>query len=131
MSLIEWKEHFSLGVPDVDYEHRQLIELINELHDAIESGGTHDEVIAGLGEIYAHISAHFALEEKIMRDMRYPAYVEHKNDHEALLDDLRDIMDRVEDDGRYDQARLGRDLEHWFTEHFRTHDAKLHKQQAH
>lgn len=61
-----------------------------------------------------------------MRDARYDALPEHKSDHESLLDQLRDIMDKVEDDGSYDRERLSRDLERWFTEHFRTHDARLH-----
>jgi len=44
-----------------------------------------------------------------------------------LLDELRDIMDAVEDDGSYDESRLADDLERWFTEHFKTHDARLHR----
>ena len=127
MSLIEWKEAFSVGVPSVDLEHRELIEMINDLHGLMGKGASQDKVIAALGEIYAQISAHFALEEKFMRDTGYSAYPNHKNDHESLLDELRDIMDRVEDDGRYDEARLSSELEHWFSEHFRTHDAKLHR----
>jgi len=127
MSLIEWKEQFSVGVPSVDLEHRELIELINDLHGLMGKGASHRQVTAALGEIYAQISAHFALEEKFMRDTGYSAYTEHKNDHESLLDELRDIMDRVEDDGSYDEARLSLELGRWFSEHFRTHDAKLHR----
>ena len=88
---------------------------------------TADRVLAGLGDIYAQISAHFALEEKYMRESRYPEFAAHKEDHEKLLDELRDIMDRVEDDGDYDDERLAHELERWFTEHFRTHDARLHR----
>ena len=127
MSLIEWKEAFSVGVTSVDLEHRELINLINDLHGLMGKGASQEQVTAALGEIYAQISAHFALEEKFMRDTGYSAYPDHKNDHESLLDELRDIMDRVEDDGRYDEARLSGELERWFSEHFRTHDAKLHR----
>jgi hemerythrin len=128
MSLIQWKDEFSVGVASVDIEHRDLIDLINDLHDLLREGATQVQVIDLLGEIFAQISAHFALEEKFMRDTGYEAYPDHKGDHEALLDELRDIMDRVEDDGTYDEARLSRELEKWFTEHFRTHDALLHRQ---
>jgi len=126
MSLIEWKEEFSVGVGAVDLEHRDLIELINDLHALMGTGATDEKVIETLGEIFAQISAHFALEERFMRETRYEAYPAHKADHEALLDELRDIMDRVEDDGSFDEARLSRELESWFSDHFRTHDAKLH-----
>lgn len=126
MSLIEWKDEFSVGIASVDLEHRDLIDLINDLHAVMGEGGGFERIVASLGEIYAQISAHFALEEKFMRDTRYAGYPAHKTDHEALLDELRDIMDRVEDDGRYDEERLSGELGRWFTEHFRTHDAALH-----
>ena len=126
MSLIEWKDEFSVGVPSVDHEHRELIALINELHGTMRSQGTHDKVVESLGEIYAQISAHFALEEKLMRAASYEHFPEHKADHESLLDQLLDILDGVEADGRYDEPRLSSSLSDWFSEHFRTHDALLH-----
>ncbi|MGI9272795.1 MAG: bacteriohemerythrin [Woeseiaceae bacterium] len=131
MSLINWREEFSVGVVEVDYEHQELIDLINLMHRSVREGVTRDQVVEGLGEIYAQIASHFALEEKIMQETRYPAYQEHKTDHEALLDDLRDIMDEVEDDGEFDEQRLSVDLDRWFSEHFRVHDAKLHKLHGH
>lgn len=126
MSLINWKDEFSVGVTAVDLEHRDLIELINDLHALMHERATHDQVVSSLGEIFAQISAHFALEEKFMRDAGYDGYAEHKEDHESLLDEIRDIMDRVEDDGSYDQKKLSDELERWFTEHFATHDSRLH-----
>lgn len=126
MSLIHWKDEYSVGVPAVDHEHEELIDTINKLHDAMQAAADHDHVVEALGEIYAQISAHFALEEKVMRDAHYRAYPEHKLDHETLLDELRDIMDTVDDDGRYDESELSQDLDRWFSDHFRTHDAKLH-----
>ncbi|HSD69797.1 MAG TPA: hemerythrin family protein [Woeseiaceae bacterium] len=126
MSLIKWRDEFSVGDPAIDHEHRELIGLINQLYELMHSGGERERVVESLGEIYAQIAAHFALEERMMRESTYPALREHKTDHESLLDQLRDIMDRVEDDGSYDEERMTRDLEGWFTEHFRTHDARLH-----
>ena len=127
MSLIQWKDDYALGVPAVDHEHRELIDEINELHDAMRTAADYDHVVDALGKIFTLISAHFALEEKIMRDARYSAYPEHKLDHETLLDELRDIMDSVDDQGRYDEAELSQDLDRWFSDHFRTHDARLHR----
>lgn len=127
MSLIQWKDEFSVGVASVDLEHRNLIDLINDLHALLGDEAGVEKVTTMLGEIFAQISAHFALEERYMRETRYPHFPEHKKDHEALLDELRDIMDRVEDDGWYDEAALSDELSDWFTNHFRTHDALLHQ----
>ena len=127
MSLITWKDEFSVGVAAVDLEHRELIELINGLDGDMQEHATQTTVVETLGEIYARISAHFALEEKIMRDAGYDGFAAHKQDHERLLDELLDVIDSVDDAGRYDRAGLSRDLDRWFSDHFRTHDAKLHQ----
>ena len=127
MNLVSWKDEYSVGVPDVDHEHREMIELINELDHSMGEEVSHDTVVETLGEIYANIAAHFALEERIMRRARYVDYEVHKQDHETLLDDLLDVIDSVDEEGRYDRAALSHDLNVWFSDHFRTHDAKLHR----
>ena len=127
MALIEWRDEFSVGVPDVDHEHQELIGLINELHAAISSNDNAYSVMDFLGEIYAHVSAHFALEEKIMRERKYDHYAEHKADHEDLLDELRDIMDDYEENAWFSDDEFALAVGKWFSEHFRTRDARLHK----
>jgi hemerythrin len=127
MVLIEWKDEFSVGVPDVDHEHQELIALINELHAAMSSEDSGYTVMDFLGEIYAHVSAHFALEEKIMRKRKYDQYEEHKSDHEDLLDELRDIMDDYEENAYFSDEEFASAVEKWFTDHFKNRDARLHK----
>lgn len=128
MSLIEWRKEFSVGVPSVDHEHQELVEFINSLHEAMQGKASYEDIVRALGDIYAQISAHFALEERIMREARYAEFAAHKQDHEVLLDELLDIIDAVEEDGSYDQQQLSQGLDRWFSDHFRTHDAKLHRQ---
>jgi len=127
MSLIEWDEKYSVGVAAVDHEHRELIGLVNEAHDRLMRPGGEEAVKDFLGEIFARISAHFALEEKIMRARNYDRYDAHKADHERLLDEIRDIMDDYEDGELFSEERFAQQLKTWFAEHFRTHDARLHR----
>ena len=127
MSLIEWDEKYSVGVAAVDHEHRELIGLVNEAHDRLMRPGGEEAVMDFLGEIFARISAHFALEEKIMRARNYDHYDEHKTDHERLLDEIRDIMDDYEDGEFFGEELFAQQLKTWFAEHFRTHDARLHR----
>lgn len=130
MSLIEWKDEFDLGIEEIDREHRALVALINALHDAMSAGAGRADIVEGISQIYSLVSAHFAREEAFMRETRYMAYAEHKEDHEVLLDDLRDILDEVRRNGEYEEARLSADLQYWFAEHFRTYDAHLHRHAA-
>jgi hemerythrin len=127
MALIEWRDDFSVGVPDVDHEHQELIRLINELHDAMSHDNSDVTVMDFLGEIYAHVAAHFALEEKIMRERNYDQYSDHKADHETLLDELRDIMDDYEENAFFSDDIFANTVGSWFSDHFRNRDARLHK----
>lgn len=128
MSLIEWRKDFETGVADVDHEHRELVDLINQLHNELGSETGSAPVEDFLGEVFARISAHFALEESIMRKHHYDEYLEHKTDHEKLLDDIRDIMDDY-GSGKYMdyEAALSDAVRDWFVDHFKTKDARLHK----
>jgi len=128
MALIDWKPDFAVGIDDVDYEHQELVALINEVYENLQRAGvTKRDVSEVLGEIHARIAAHFALEEHIMLRASYDRYAEHKADHDLLLDDIVAIIERYEADAyfKYEEA-LSTHLRDWFTVHFRTHDARLH-----
>ncbi|MDS4012139.1 MAG: bacteriohemerythrin [Defluviicoccus sp.] len=124
---VVWRNEFSLGIPAVDHEHREMVALINEIFVRIEADDT-ETVADDLGEIHARISAHFALEEQIMRREGYDQFDDHKADHEHLLDDIREIMDAYADGSYGDRkdAFAGR-LQRWFVDHFKTKDARLHR----
>ncbi len=130
MALIEWKDEFKTGVASVDHEHAELIALLNDLHANLNAaaGSNQETVSAFLGEVYAKIAAHFALEESTMRARNYDQFADHKADHEALLDDIRDIMDDFDRNAYFDyEEALAEHLRDWFTNHFQTKDARLHK----
>lgn len=126
MALIQWKNRYSVGVAAVDHEHRELIDLINRLHEELLGGARDPAVNAFLGEIFRAISAHFALEERFMREHSYDRFTEHKQAHELLLEEIREIMDGYEADPNTVSRRLSQRLDAWFTLHFKTHDARLH-----
>jgi len=128
VALIEWREEFDTGVSEVDHEHKEIVDLINELHEAMGDDASRDEIGRFLGDVFAKISAHFALEETVMRKHNYDEYEDHKSDHEKLLDDLRDIMDDAEEDtGKNYKTALTESVRDWFVNHFKTKDARLHK----
>ena len=130
MPLLAWKSDYALGIPSVDHEHQELFGLINDLHASLFEPDSETTVADFLGELFSKISSHFALEEKLMRDGRYADFAAHKSDHERLLDEIRDLMDDY-DDGEYvDLDRFAVDLERWFSVHFSTHDAALHRWSA-
>ncbi len=126
MTLLKWKPAYSLGVPSVDHEHREMIGQINEIYGHMDQDSGTDEIESRLEDIYAGIAAHFALEERHMRDSGYPEYEAHKDEHEDLLDQLRDLMDDYVEDPVSGRVKLQARLGDWFGIHFATFDARLH-----
>jgi len=126
MNLLNWKDDYGVGIAAVDHEHKELIELINHLYDELGKPGTKSSASQFFGDLLKGISAHFALEERIMRDLNYDRMAGHKNDHERLLDELRDMMDAYEQSDTVDVLELGQNLDQWFSRLFRTHDAEFH-----
>ena len=128
MPRVEWRDEFAVGVASIDHEHREMVGLLNQIFEKLETETDRDAVADFLGEVHARIAAHFALEEQIMRQKKYDQYEDHKTDHERLLDDIRDIMDAHEDDTYAERKHAFADrLQDWFVEHFKTRDARLHK----
>jgi hemerythrin len=126
MSLLHWDDRYSVGVAAVDHEHRELIELINRLYAEAAAQGSKDSIANFFGDLFKAISSHFALEERLMRERGYDQLTQHKNDHERLLDELRDIMEDFEASERIDEKLLAQSLDAWFSRHFESHDARLH-----
>jgi len=131
MTLLKWKSAYSLAIPSVDLEHREMIALINQCYDQLGENADNDSIERFLGEIHSGISAHFALEEQLMLRAAYPEYEAHKEDHEELLDEIRDLMDQYVENPDAGAAILQERLANWFSRHFSTFDARLHEHFPH
>ena len=126
MSLLEWKAEYSVGIASMDDEHREMIGMINGVYAQLGASSGKDEIEACLEEIFSTISAHFALEERIMRDSGFEEYEDHKDNHEELLDEIRDLMDEFVADSDKGATVLEDRLSAWFGNHFASFDARLH-----
>jgi hemerythrin len=126
MTLLQWKKEYSVGVAAVDHEHQELIQMINDLSAEIHGNVVAAQIDMFLGELHATISAHFALEERAMEKAGYEEYASHKADHEALLEQIRAMMDDFLTDPDQGRRLLQKNLGDWFAGHFATFDARLH-----
>ena len=131
MTLLKWKPAYSLAVPSVDLEHREMIGLINQCYDQLGANADSDSIERFLGKIHSGISAHFALEEQLMQRTGYSEYEAHKEDHEDLLDEIRDLMDQYVENPDAGAAILQERLANWFGRHFSTFAARLHEHFPH
>src|SRR6476661_9169262 len=92
--VFTWQARYSVGVPEIDAQHKKLIELINELFKAMRVGGG-DHIMAKLFDsLLKYTQQHFAFEENLMRKGRYSGLEAHIEEHRKLISQVHDLRDR-------------------------------------
>ena len=81
MLQIEWRQEYSVGVPELDAQHRHMIELLAGLVKFTNSGGVVDPFTA-LAEVNRYAEEHLQQEEMILSVRGYPDYARHKAEHD-------------------------------------------------
>jgi hemerythrin len=124
--LIEWRDEFLIGVEELDYEHRDLINRLNELHEELANHNEKGEIEGCLGEIHTRVVAHFALEEHFMLDNNFTGYAHHKKEHDDFLEVIVDLIDKFRTDPELSYGHeLEEQLQHWIVNHITTSDQEL------
>jgi hemerythrin len=78
MSLIQWKDDYSVNVKEIDAQHQQLVNMVNELHAAMREGKANQVLQDLLKKLIDNTGYHFSTEEKLMQTYNYPGYIYHK-----------------------------------------------------
>lgn len=85
MPLMDWDDRLSVGVKQIDDEHKHLIKLVNELHDAIRANQGKEVLGRVLDGLIAYTGSHFGHEESEMKRTNYPQASSHAAEHAALV----------------------------------------------
>jgi hemerythrin len=93
MGFITWNDHYSVGVKEIDDQHKKLIALANQLYDAMRAGTSLNVLGPVLTELVEYTSYHFACEERLLLQHGYPEHAEHKEMHDALAEKARQFSD--------------------------------------
>ncbi len=87
--FIKWNSKFEIGIPVIDAQHKQLVELCNNLYFDIMRTNVDDSVWKSaveksLHECVDYVKEHFSNEEKIMQAVSYDGFEAHKKMHESF-----------------------------------------------
>jgi diguanylate cyclase (GGDEF)-like protein/hemerythrin-like metal-binding protein/PAS domain S-box-containing protein len=110
------------GVKIIDDQHRQMVQMVNDLNRFIAEGRDDAGLQNLFSELLAFTGTHFATEEMLMAHYGYPGVEEHKRQHVSLLSDLQDIA------GQFNQGaelRLLQSIKDWLLGHIQHADKPL------
>jgi hemerythrin len=84
MPFAEWSDEFSVGVEEIDDDHKRLLGLLKNLQNAVEARERRDVLGKLLDELIHYTNYHFAHEEALFLRTNYPGYSAHERKHQAL-----------------------------------------------
>lgn len=94
MAFVQWSDTLKLGVPAMDADHRQLLELTNDFLAAAEDQARFGRLAEILGALITRTRAHFTAEEMLLDRNSYPHLAGHKAEHARLLNEAQMLHDR-------------------------------------
>jgi two-component system, NtrC family, sensor kinase len=68
VAILIWNDDYSVGIEEVDQQHRGLVDMINRLDLAIAEGASTAVVGKLLGDLKSYTHYHFSTEEHLMRE---------------------------------------------------------------
>lgn len=124
MEDLNWNKNYSVGVFEIDVEHKVFLIIIKKINKAFEKQLNLDFQKKLLEELYKYADFHFQSEENIMLMCAYPGYESHRKQHEELMQSLSEIINFM-DIKMIDKKQLIDFLIQWFKEHTTSTDLEL------
>ena len=92
--LFPWTDAYSVKIVVVDSQHKVLVDLINELHQAMIARKGKESLGGVLASLVKYTKSHFAAEEGLMQANQYPDLASHRAEHERFTQTIVEIQDR-------------------------------------
>lgn len=123
MEKIQWSESLSVGVKEIDEQHRKLINIVNDLLDA-KSLGKDSEIVSDIiSRMVDYIDYHFGTEETYMTRFHYPELVSHRNEHRLFIRKVFELRKHHVQDKESLSLDVLAFLVDWFRKHISETDA--------
>lgn len=117
-----WTAELETGIPEIDTENRKIVDYVNILTDAKQSG---DRSKTGevLENLLDYVVTHFTFEEHMMEQANYEFRTSHEKIHEIFAKKLADFRGRHNngDDVTGDALSM---LTHWVESHIKQEDQR-------
>jgi hemerythrin len=121
--LFHWSTWLSTGVEKFDEQHKKLIGMVNDLHNAMSEGKGEDVMLEIINGLIAYTVDHFNDEEEFMTANKFSGYAEHKKEHEDLKSTVTGFMVKY-NNHEVSTLDLYEFLTNWVTNHILVTDKK-------
>lgn len=124
MEKIMWGEDFSVGVRDLDEQHKRIVAVVNTLIGMIDTKVESEVISDTLTKMTQYASDHFKAEEQYMLDYGYPEYLSQKKQHQEFKKKTVDFCVGTMVHKATVPAEIFMYLKSWWTNHILQEDMK-------
>ena len=117
MALIQWSADLQLNIESVDKQHHKLVELLNSLDEAKQSGKGSRVMGELLQNLIDYTVEHFAHEEKLMIETDYPDLALHQTQHKQLVEKVLAFQHQFLHGGQRITKEVLQFLKYWLESH--------------
>lgn len=122
MPLMTWDKTMSVSVEAFDTQHQKIINMMNNLAEAMEQGKGADAVGKTLDELLEYVLVHFESEEVYFERFIYSDTREHVLQHEFFVKKVAALKDSFDDGGTVLSGDLILFLKDWWIHHIMVTD---------
>lgn len=125
MKDLVWGEILSVGVGEIDEDHRKLLNIFNVLNHSVRDGESPEYLAATLEELINCTVWHFSHEERLMLKYGYAGIEEHRAEHRELIRSAKELQQAILQAEKPMADEQIEFLERWLTGHILTTDLRL------
>ena len=122
MKTINWRDEFSVGVAEMDTQHKKLLAMINRLIEeqhTLTDPKTIAELLTGMTD---YAQEHFRAEEYLMAEYDYDRKIQQEKEHKAFIDKTISFISAADMGPNILSAALLEYLGKWLVGHILTED---------
>jgi len=124
---ILWKDEYSVGVKEIDDQHKHFIFIANAFYDAILANKGREELTALFQEISDYADEHFATEEKYFDQFNYEEADMHKLKHQEMRNEIKNLRNQEVGNKIDFDGNIVYFIRDWLDDHLKNTDQKYKK----
>jgi hemerythrin len=126
--VVEWQDSLSIGVLEVDIQHKLLFDKFNAFLFACENQteSEADGIFRLFWFLEAYAITHFNEEEKLMQRVAYPDYLKHREKHLAFAAEVAKLKEQLREGATPTLINtMTMFITNWLVEHISTMDRAI------
>jgi hemerythrin len=121
-----WNDEMSVGIAEVDEQHKMLVGILNRLFSAVVSRESNEVTAEILDTLVDYSNTHFGLEEKLMQEAGYDPveFAAHLREHRAFIEKIGGAAEKHLAEGKSVSFEIISFLKRWLRDHILVTDMK-------